>query len=153
MANCGLDPPRENNHLDGLTDEQLVESLRLGRTEAFDALYHRYKRAIYTFCLKLTGDRSLAEDATHDAFIKMYQNIATLTDPGLFRTWLYAIARNQIYTILRRQRVNGQLEEESVWNEETPSSLLESKEEAAIISRCIEVLKPEYQRGVAAARV
>ena len=131
--------------MDGLTDEQLVESLRLGRTEAFDVLYQRYKRAIYTFCLKLTGDRSLAEDATHDAFVKMYQSIATLTDITLFRTWLYAIARNRIYSILRRQRVNGQLDEESVWDEETPSSLLESKEEAAIISECIKVLKPEYK--------
>jgi len=144
MTNCRPDP-REKNRLNGLTDEELVNQLRLGRTEAFDALYHRYKRAIYTFCLKLTGDRFLAEDATHDTFVRMLQNVASLDDASLFRTWLYAIARNRIYTVLRRERTDGQLDEESVWDEETPSSLLETKEEAAIVARCIEALKPEYK--------
>lgn len=72
--------------MDLQSDEQLVMELRNGSVDAFEELYHRYKRHVFTFCLKLTGDRSLAEDATHDTFLKMHLNIGTLNDTSLFRS-------------------------------------------------------------------
>jgi RNA polymerase sigma-70 factor (ECF subfamily) len=131
--------------LDHRTDEQLVNSLRLGSNDAFEELYHRYKRLMYTFCLKLTGDRFLAEDATHDTFIKMQQNINTLIDNSVFRSWLYTIARNQVYKNLKKERSNGKLEEASVWTDETPLTSLESKETSKIMTECMNALKPEYK--------
>jgi RNA polymerase sigma-70 factor, ECF subfamily len=131
--------------LDPRTDEQLVNSLRLGANDAFEELYHRYKRMIYTFCLKLTGDRFLAEDATHDCFIKMQQNINTLIDNAVFRSWLYTIARNQVYKNLKKERSNGKVEADSVWSDETPLSSVESKETSELMSACMSALKPEYK--------
>lgn len=131
--------------MDPRTDEDLVNSLRLGDTDAFEELYHRYKRLMYTFCLKLAGDRFLAEDATHDTFIKMQQNINTLIDISVFRSWLYSIARNQVYKNLKKERSNGKLEEESVWTDETPLTSLESKDTSEIMSKCMNALKPEYK--------
>ncbi len=113
--------------------------------DAFEQLYHRYKRHIFTFCLKLTGDRSLAEDATHDTFLKMHLNIETLNDTGLFRSWLFTIARNGVFKQLHRQQRNGSFDEESVWSDETPLTLTESNDSAAIIALCIDALKPEYK--------
>jgi len=127
------------------TDDDLIGSLRLGDIEAFEELYHRYKRKIFTFCLKLTGDQVLAEDATHDAFLKMYQNIGSLNDASLFHSWLYAIARNQVYDLLNLGRSNGKFEEESIWSEETPLDVTEANDTSAILSACIEALKPEYK--------
>lgn len=113
--------------------------------DAFEELYHRYKRHIFTFCLKLTGDRSLAEDATHDTFVRMHHNIGTLSDIGLFRSWLFTIARNGVFKQLQRRRRNGSFNEEIVWTDETPLTLTESNDSAAIISMCIDALKPEYK--------
>lgn len=127
------------------TDEDLVRSLRLGDIDAFEELYHRYKRHIFSFCLKLTGDRFLAEDATHDTFVKMFQNIGSLSDASVFHSWLYAIARNQVYDLLKRGRSNGKLDDESIWSEETPLDLTESNDTSAIVSNCIDALKPEYR--------
>jgi len=126
-------------------DEDLVQGLQLGDIDAFEELYHRYKRHIFTFCLKLTGDRFLAEDATHDAFVKMFQNIGSLSDSSLFHSWLYAIARNQVYDLLKRGRSNGKLDDESIWSEETPLDLAESNDTSAIVSACMAALKPEYR--------
>jgi RNA polymerase sigma-70 factor (ECF subfamily) len=131
--------------LDRQTDEELVQSLRLGDIDAFEELYHRYKRHIFTFCLKLTGDRFLAEDATHDAFIKMFQKVASLSDTSLFHSWLYAIARNQVYDLLKRGRSDGKLDDESIWSEETPLDATEANDTSAIVSNCIDALKPEYR--------
>jgi RNA polymerase sigma-70 factor (ECF subfamily) len=131
--------------LEPQTDEDLVRSLRLGDIDAFEELYHRYKRHIFSFCLKLTGDRFLAEDATHDTFVKMFQNIGSLSDASVFHSWLYAIARNQVYDLLKRGRSNGKLDDESIWSEETPLDLTESNDTSAIVSNCIDALKPEYR--------
>ena len=131
--------------MDLQSDEQLVKDLRNGSVDAFEELYHRYKRHIFTFCLKLTGDRSLAEDATHDTFLKMHQNIGTLNDISLFRSWLFSIARNGIFRQLHRQQRNGSLDEESVWSEETPLTVAENNDISKIISACINALKPEYK--------
>ena len=131
--------------MDLQSDEQLVIDLRNGSTDAFEELYHRYKRHIFTFCLKLTGDRSLAEDATHDTFLKMYHNIGTLNDPRILRSWLYSIARNGVYRQLRKNQRNGSLEEASVWIEETPLMIAERRDIKEIMTACIEALKTEYK--------
>jgi RNA polymerase sigma-70 factor, ECF subfamily len=131
--------------LDLHSDEQLVTELRNGSVDAFEELYHRYKRHIFTFCLKLAGDRALAEDATHDTFIKMHRSIETLSDPGFFRSWLFSIARNGVFRQLHRQQRNGSLDEESVWTDETPLTITESNDSASIIASCIDALKPEYK--------
>lgn len=127
------------------SDEQLVELLRRGDTEAFEELYHRYKRHIFTFCVKMTGDRSLAEDAAHDTFLKMFHGAKTLTDPKSFRSWLFTIARNEVFHILRRDRRNGSVEPDSVWTEGTPLTLTQEHEMKAIVKQCIDSLKVEYR--------
>ncbi|MDP2885914.1 MAG: RNA polymerase sigma factor [Ignavibacteria bacterium] len=113
--------------------------------DAFEELYHRFKRHIYSFCLKLTGDRFLAEDATHDTFLKMHHSIATLSDVRLFRSWLFTIARNGVFKTLRRHQRNGSLDEESIWTDETPLTIAADGETATIITSCIDSMKPEYK--------
>ena len=127
------------------TEEQLVESVRRGDTDAFEELYHRYKRHIFTFCLKLTGDRSLAEDATHDVFLKMYHNVGALTDTGIFRSWLFTIARNEVFKMLRKHRGNGTIDAESVWTDETPLTFAQRSDTKAIVMACMDSLKVEHR--------
>jgi RNA polymerase sigma-70 factor (ECF subfamily) len=127
------------------SDEELVESMRRGDASAFEELYHRYKSHIFTFCLKLTGDRSLAEDATHDAFLKMYYNVGTLTDTSVFRSWLFTIARNEVFKMLRKLHGNGRVDEDSVWTNDTPLTVTQENDTKAVVAACIDSLKVEYR--------
>jgi RNA polymerase sigma-70 factor (ECF subfamily) len=127
------------------TDEPLVDHLRQGDADAFEELYHRYKRHIFTFCLKLTGDRSLAEDATHDTFLKMYHNIGTLNNVGVFRSWLFTIARNEVFKMLRRHERNGALDDDAIWTDDTPLTAAQTSDISGIVNACIDSLKAEYK--------
>ena len=138
-------PSNHENSLSAQSDEQLIYNLKLGLQDAFASLYQRYKRNIYSFCLTLSADRLLAEDATHDTFIKMQQNIHTLNEVSVFRSWLFAIARNQVYTLLQKQKPTGRLTDELIWPGEQPDAAAESLEEREMISLCIHALKPEYR--------
>jgi RNA polymerase sigma-70 factor, ECF subfamily len=56
------------------------------------------------YILKLTGDREDAMDLSQEVFLKAYQNLGKLEDPGRFAPWLFRIAHNESFSLLRKQR-------------------------------------------------
>jgi RNA polymerase sigma-70 factor (ECF subfamily) len=90
------------------TDEQLMEQLCQGQTDALDELYARYARALYAFCANVMRASALedAEDVVQDVFVRLIKSAQTF-DPrrASFRTWLYRIARNRCLDLIRRQRL------------------------------------------------
>jgi RNA polymerase sigma factor (sigma-70 family) len=95
------------------TDAYLVSLVRQGRTGAFDAIYERYQRPILTFCRHTLGDPDEAADAVQHTFLAAYNAIVSSPKTILLRAWLFTIARNRCYSVLRarRQQATGQLVE------------------------------------------
>ena len=60
----------------------------------------RHERPVFNVALRLLRDVGLAEDATQDTFIRAWQNIRTF-QTGSVRSWLYKIATNRSYDMLR----------------------------------------------------
>lgn len=67
----------------------------------FAALCQANSRQIYYLCLRLLGDQTKAEDATHDVFLKAWQHRDTFRAESGWRTWLYRIAINHCKNIKR----------------------------------------------------
>jgi RNA polymerase sigma-70 factor (ECF subfamily) len=51
----------------------------------------------------MLGERSSAEDAAQDAFIKAYRSLEGFKGGASFSTWLYRIAANRCLDLLRRR--------------------------------------------------
>ncbi len=96
-------------------DEELVRASQAGDLEAFNVLVQRHERPVFNVALRLLRDVGLAEDATQDTFIRAWQNIGTFQS-GSVRSWLYKIATNRSYDMLRAsaRRPAGSLEAEMV---------------------------------------
>lgn len=60
----------------------------------FAALYEAHSQQVYYLALRLLGDPSQAEDATHDVFIKAWRNLSHFRGDADVRTWLYRITLN-----------------------------------------------------------
>jgi RNA polymerase sigma factor (sigma-70 family) len=90
--------------LRGLSDERLVAFVREGHRAAFEAIYDRYNRPILSFCRHMLGDPEEAADAVQHTFMAAYTAITTSTKPLQVRAWLFAIARNRCYSVLRSRR-------------------------------------------------
>lgn len=84
------------------TDRQLVERTLDGHVEAFNLLVWRWQHHLYNFLLRLTGDRSLAEDLCQETFLRSYVHLRELRDSERFRSWLFHIAVN-LYRSDRRR--------------------------------------------------
>jgi RNA polymerase sigma factor (sigma-70 family) len=87
------------------TDERiLVHALRDGRRTALAALMDRHGEGLMSYLVSILNNRALAEDAFQDTWIRVLEKIGQF-DPGQpFAPWLFRIARNRAYDLLRRQR-------------------------------------------------
>jgi RNA polymerase sigma-70 factor, ECF subfamily len=118
----------------------------------FDAVYQEHSRAIYYLALRLLGDAALAEDATHDVFLKAYRKFHTFRGDAAVRTWLYRIAVNHCQNLLqswhRRHIVTGLDDHLAVTQSplaDNPLRILEIKELGQRIQRTLEALPEEYR--------
>jgi RNA polymerase sigma-70 factor (ECF subfamily) len=86
-------------------DAHLVERLRRGSGEAFDAAYERYRPRLFSFLLRLSRHRTLAEDLLDEVWLRLVANAATLRPDTRLGAWLFTVARN-LYWSHRRKAVH-----------------------------------------------
>jgi len=84
-------------------DEILMWRVRQGDAAAFATLYNRYAPQVYGLTLAVLRDERLAEEATHDVFLGLWQRPQVFErGQGVFVGWLLRIARNWAIDLLRR---------------------------------------------------
>ena len=87
----------------GTSDETLIRTIAAGDRRAMQALYARYSVRIYRFVLRLTNDRSLAEDIASEVFIDVWRGAEGFKVKSQVSTWMLAIARHKALSALRRR--------------------------------------------------
>lgn len=76
-----------------LTD--MVVRAGKGNAKAQALLYSQFSTAMYNICLRMTGNKMLAEDLLHDAFILAFKNLQQLKQPEAFGGWLRRLVLNE----------------------------------------------------------
>ena len=69
-------------------DADLIQQAARGGVEAYNLLVSRWEKRVYNYLLRITGNREDALDLTQDVFLKAYQNLRKLDQPGRFAPWL-----------------------------------------------------------------
>ena len=82
----------------------LVDRARDGDVAAFEALYHANVDRIHGLCLRMVGDRALAEDLTQEAFVRAWEKLSTFRGTSAFSTWLYRLAVNTVLSNRRSKK-------------------------------------------------
>ena len=72
---------------------------------AFEELYTHYRVPLYNYIYRLVGHREQADDLLQETFVKAYRALADLPDGPGRTPWLYRIATNTCYDVLRRRRL------------------------------------------------
>ena len=84
-------------------EAEAIERAKRGDGEAFQSLYDRHKRRVYSLCLRMTANTAEAEDLTQEAFLQLYRKIATFRGESAFSTWLHRMAVNVVLMHLRKK--------------------------------------------------
>lgn len=106
-------------------DQRLMNAYKKGDAKAFERLLARHKKAIYNFCLRMLGDRSAAEDALQEVFLRVVRSAKDWESQAKFTTWLYTIARNHCIDAIRKAgyRKTASLDQTLDPNEEAGGTL------------------------------
>ncbi len=75
---------------------------KAGDARAFEVLVRRHRTPVFSFLLRLTGDRGRAEDLCQETFLKVVKASAGWEERARFTTWLFSIARNLAVDEARR---------------------------------------------------
>lgn len=85
-------------------DRDLIAKARRGNVEAFNLLVSRWEKRVFNYLWRLVGDREDALDLCQEVFLKAYQSLGKLDDPGRFSAWLFRIAHNEAFSLLRKRK-------------------------------------------------
>jgi RNA polymerase sigma-70 factor (ECF subfamily) len=83
---------------------KLIERSQRGDQAAMEALYGRYKTALFNLAYRYSYDRATAEDLLQEIFIKVFTHIGSVNRTETFTAWVYRIALNTCYSHLRSRK-------------------------------------------------
>jgi len=88
---------------DEFNEAEAIERAKQGDAWAFQQLYDKHKRRVYSLCLRMTANTAEAEDLTQEAFLQLYRKIATFRGESAFSTWLHRLSVNVVLMHLRKK--------------------------------------------------
>ena len=101
------------------TDEQQMLAYAQGDASAFDRLYNRHRLAVYRFFLRQHLSEAVAEELSHDTWLKIINARERYSDDALFKTYLFTVARHVAIDYSRKKSTQNEtagLDESAVEN-------------------------------------
>ncbi|MGC9454337.1 MAG: RNA polymerase sigma factor [Phycisphaerae bacterium] len=84
-----------------VSDAELLQRHLAGDEAAFTALVERYRRELFNFLARFTGDRALAEDVFQEAFLQLHISAGSFDPSRRLKPWLFTIAANKARDAMR----------------------------------------------------
>jgi len=130
-----------------LYERVLILRCQTGDEAAFADLVERYHARLHYYLGKMLGDVHQTEDALQDVWLDVFRALPRLKDAAAFAAWLYRIARDRAYRLLRcRHRATERLEESALEAPDTEEAF--SPEDAATIHAALDGLTPEHREAL-----
>ena len=89
-------PIIDNDFVQGDRGAADVAMATSGDRQAFERLYRANVNRIFALCVRMIGDRMLAEELTQDVFVRAWQKLALFRGDSAFSTWLHRLAVNVV---------------------------------------------------------
>jgi RNA polymerase sigma-70 factor (ECF subfamily) len=135
--------------MDKVKDQDIINLVLGGDTNAFAVLVDRYKDLVFTLSLKMLQNREEAEEAAQDTFVKVFKSLAGFKGDSKFSTWIYKITYNNCLDRLKKQKRNRPVVAIDEFTEHKVRSLMnvletiEERERKQMIKNCLDLLPAE----------
>jgi RNA polymerase sigma-70 factor (ECF subfamily) len=136
---------------DDTDDVSLAKLAGAGNLSAFEMLYQRHHRRVYSLCLRMTNNQTEAEDLTQEVFIQLFRKIGSFRGESAFSTWLHRLTVNQVLMHFRRRSVksekvseSGEIPDQIVTGSANPNRM--QVIDRLALDKAIEQLPPGYKK-------
>lgn len=103
-------------HPTPFTPEEETRAIEMARQDpqAFTSLYRAYVDCIYRYLYSRVENKGDAEDLTSQVFMEALEGINRYRHQGLFRAWLFSIARHRLINFHKRRAPYAEGEGEEI---------------------------------------
>ncbi len=91
-------------------DQEATLLARIARRDAtaFETLYDRYSRAVYSLALRMLGNPQAAQEMAQEIFLHIWSGAGDFSpERGSARSWVLSLAHHRTVDAVRRQRVRA----------------------------------------------
>ncbi len=86
---------RQEKHMDGESDEEIVQQVVDGTGSAYALLVDRYQRPVFNLMYRYCRSDEEAADLSQDVFLRAYERLSLFDCRRKFFPWLYTLAINR----------------------------------------------------------
>lgn len=133
-----------------MTVDQDAQQAAQGSLEAFERIYRRHHKRVYSLCFRMAKNASDAEDLSQEVFIQLFRKLHTFRGESSFTTWLHRLTVNHVLMHFRKPRVKAERTTEDgaipvrvVCGTENPLRM--SQIDRIALNEAIEKLSPGYR--------
>jgi len=98
----------------GLSDQEIIESVKKGNHSDFALLVDRYKNKAFSMIVRMLKNKMEAEEILQDCFLKAFKGLNNFKGESTFSTWFYKIAYNTAVSRLSIQKRKTESEMSSI---------------------------------------
>ncbi|OIQ30702.1 MAG: RNA polymerase [Bacteroidetes bacterium MedPE-SWsnd-G2] len=126
-----------------INDQEYINRILQGDSNAFAILVDRYKALVFTLALRVLKHKEEAEEVSQDAFIKAYKNLNKFKGDSKFSTWIYKITYHACLDRIKKNKKDDVLRAIDEYTEHKVISVdgildgIEKKERNVVIKECI----------------
>ncbi len=88
-------------------EKHLITLACEGNQWAAESLFRRYRDRIFSYLIRMIGNRELAEDAGQETFTRAFRSLSTYREQNSFKSWLFRIAHREGLRMLKKERRHG----------------------------------------------
>lgn len=135
-------------------ERELLALIAADDEAAFEQIYHHYNRLLFPFILNKSKSQELAEEMVQDIFLKIWAKRKTLPAIDNFRSYLFTMAVNAVYTYLSRAAKEKEILNE-LWHNlqdqrNSTEDIINLRESEALVQKAIELLPPATKNFIMA---
>jgi RNA polymerase sigma-70 factor (ECF subfamily) len=131
-------------------DPEILRRAQRGDEQAFTMIVRAYATPVHNYILRLTGDRTLAEDLTQEVFVRVFNGLPKFSLRCKFTTWLFQVTKNRVLDELRarERRPQGMVAFDDIPPLETYDQPVERTETIDAIWRAVQDLNPDLKMAL-----
>ncbi len=85
-----------------LTDEEVVEKVRISDKDLYVLIINRYQKKLLRYANNLLKDEDKAVDVVQGSFIKAFVNLNSFNTDNKFSSWIYQIVHNEALNLIKK---------------------------------------------------
>lgn len=133
----------------GLSDREIIESVKKGNHSDYAILIDRYKNKAFSMLNRMLKNKMEAEEVLQDCFLKAFNGLKDFKGESKFSTWFYKIAYNSALSRMSVQKRKTETEMSSIEDHfdlksDYDYNLTEQKDLALYITEMVAKLPSNY---------